>query len=192
MPRDQSRIPADFQATTLADLVKFTEKPFNRAAFDKWAAHSVERSRLLRNAFLGSIRWPKSVGRAPGSLASSFSLTLQNHFKIRQTGAGGEDLSEEGDMNMPPPSAWEAPDDEKHYRVNYFGYYATLNLYVLYNALNVKIVGSWDNPTKFARFLLPDPLGFWFGSYDGLPILLDEITVDQHFLTAGAPWVVKK
>ena len=25
----------------------------------------------------------------------------------------------------------------------------------------------------------------------GLPILLDEMTVDQHFITAGAPWVVK-
>jgi len=187
----QSRIPADFQARTLADVEKFTEKPFNRAAFDKWVAHSTERSRLLRNAFLGFIRWPKSVGRAPGSLASGFSLTLKNHFKTWKQGLGGEDLSEEGDMNMPPPGVWDAADDDKHYRVNYFGYYATVNLNVLYNELNVKIVGSWDNPSKFARFLLPSPLGFHFGSPDGLPILMDEITVDQHFLTAGAPWVVK-
>lgn len=96
-----------------------------------------------------------------------------------------------GDANMPPPSAWDAPDDETHYRVNYFGYYATTNAIIQYNEVNVKTVGSWDNPTKFARFLLPSPLGFWFGSPDGLPILMPEMTVDQHFLTAGAPWVVK-
>jgi hypothetical protein len=187
---DHSRLPADFQTSTLADVKKFGEKPFNQVAFDKWAAHSTERSRLLRNAFLGFIRWPKSVGRASGSLASGFALTLTNHFKVGITGAGGQDMSQEGDANMPPPSVWDAPDDGGHYRVNYFGYYATSG-YVQYNALHVKIVGSWDNPTKFARFLLPNPLGRWFGSFDGLPILLEEITVDEHFLTAGAPWVVK-
>jgi hypothetical protein len=50
----------------------------------------------LRNAFLGSIRWPKSVGRVSGSLAGGLSFTLKNHFKVRKTGAGGEDMSEEG------------------------------------------------------------------------------------------------
>ncbi len=108
-------------------------------------------------------------------------------------------MSTKGDIPLPPPVVWDVPDDDTHYRVNYFGYYATTGAYIQSNALHVKIVGSWDNPSKFARFLLPNPLGFHFGSdvgtADGLPLLLDEIftemTVDQHFLTAGAPWVVK-
>jgi hypothetical protein len=190
MPRDQSRIAADLQASTLADIAKFLEKPFNQAAFDKWLARSMERSKLLQEAFFGTIRWPKSVGRAPGSLASGFVLTLRNHFKIPKTGAGGQDMSEEGYATMPPPTVWEAPDDDAHYRVNYFGYYAKYG-YVDRNELHIQIVGSWDNPTKFARYLLPDPFGWGFGSFDGLPIILPETTVDQHFLTAKAPWVVK-
>jgi hypothetical protein len=105
-----SRIPVDFQADTLADLVKFGQKPFNSATFGKWAAHSTERAKLLRNAFLGFIRWPKSVGRPTGSLASGFAFTLKNHFVIPIVGAGGEDMSKEGDVDMPPPTAWEAPD----------------------------------------------------------------------------------
>jgi hypothetical protein len=31
-----------------------------------------------------------------------------------------------------------------------------------------------------------------FLSARGLPILMGEMSVDQHFLTAGAPWVVKR
>ena len=187
-----SRIPVDFQADTMADLVKFSEKRFNQAAFDKWAAHSTERSRLLRNAFLGSIRWPKSLGRPSGSLASGFSFDLTNHLENEPTDpGGGAGKPDATDVELPPPSAWDAPDDDKHYRVNYFGYYIPINRYNRYNTLMLKIVGSWDNPTKFARFLLPNPLGRWFWSVDGLPIFLDEMTVAQHFLTAGAPWVVK-
>ena len=114
-------------------------------------------------------------------------------------GAGGEDLSTKGEVPLPSPIVWDAPDDDTHYRVNYFGYYATTGLYIKSNEIHAKIVGSWDNPSKFARFLLPSPLGFVLGSdvgtADGLPIMIDDIltqmTVDQHFLTAGAPWVVK-
>src|SRR5262249_55823700 len=190
MSQDHSRIAADLFATTLADVAKFLDKPFNQASFDKWLDRSTERSRLLREAFLGTIRWPKSVGRAPGALSSGFSLTLKNHFIDPVSSRGAGDVSNEGYADMPPPSVWEARDDDTHYRVNYFGYYAKYG-HVDRNELTIKIVGQWDNPTKFARFLLPNPLGFRFGSFDGLPIVLDEVTVDQHFLTAKAPWVVK-
>jgi hypothetical protein len=45
-------------------------------------------------------------------------------------------------MMMPPPIVWDAPDDDTHYRVNYFGYCATTGVYIQSNELHVKIVGS--------------------------------------------------
>jgi hypothetical protein len=186
-----SRIDAEFRSRELADLIKVLGKPFNQSTIDKWLGKSSERLGILQDTFWGRIRWPKSLGRSPGNLSDGFTLTLKNHFSLYYAGPGGEIIEKSGWINMAPPNMWDAPDDETHYRVNYFGHYARYNLTVNANELNVEIVGSWDNPTKLRRYLLPSPLGFVFGSFDGHPIVLDEITVEQHYLTPKSPWAVK-
>lgn len=75
-------------------------------------------------------------------------MTLKNHFTVYAVGAGDEIIKKGGWMNMSSPNVWDAADDETHYRVNYFGYYARYNLTVDLNELTFEIVGSWDNPTN--------------------------------------------
>jgi hypothetical protein len=181
-----------FKARELTDLAKRLTKPFTQLTLDKWLSESPERARFFQDSFWGSIRWPKTLGRTPGKLSDGFSLTLQNEFSEYTVGAGGEIIQNSGWIKMPTPNLWDAPDDETHHRVNYFGYYARYSLTTVANQLDVKIAGTWDNPTKFVRYLLPNPLGWLFGSFDGHPIVLDEITVEQHLLTPKTPWKIPK
>jgi len=162
-------------------------------AFDKWLTESPERGGVLHDTFWGSIRWPRSLGRSSAkTLSEGFSMTLRNHFTTHVSGAGGVDIVKDGWMEMPAPNMWDVADDSEHYRINYSGSYARYNLYVDRNELKVTIAGSWTNPSKFGpRFLLPNPLGYWFGSFDGHPIVLDEITVESHLLRPVPVWSVR-
>jgi hypothetical protein len=180
-------------ARELADLKgRLTKQPFTHATLDKWLKEAPDRAKFFQNTFWGSIRWPKTLGRMPGRLSNGFSLKLQNEFDIKSVGAGGEIIDKTGWIDMPSPSMWDADDDETHYRVDYFGSCAKKTLTTVTNRLEIKIVGTWDNPGKFARFLLPNPLGYSFGNFDGRPIVLAEATVEQHLLTPKQPWKLPK
>lgn len=178
----------------IKDLTKLLERPGPTQGFlDKWLIESPERSGVFHDTFWGSIRWPKSLGRSsPATLAEGFSMTLRNHFTIHIVGAGGSDIAKEGWMDMPAPYAWDVADDSEHYRVNYSGYYSRYNAFVDRNELRLTIAGSWTNPSKVGpRFLLTNPLGYVFGSFDGHPIVLDEITVESHLLQPVPVWSVR-
>ena len=178
----------------LQNIRKVLDSPGpTQVALDKWLTESPERDGVFHDTFWGSIRWPKSLGRSSAkALADGFSMTLRNHFTIHEVGAGGADIVKDGWMEMAAPNMWDVADDSEHYRVNYSGYYARYNLYVDLNELKVTIAGSWTNPSKFgARFLLPNPLGYVFGSFDGHPIVLDEITVESHLIQPVPVWSVR-
>jgi hypothetical protein len=59
---------------------------------------------------------------------------------------------------------------------------------VLANLLRIQIVGKWTHHITIAGpgYLLPDPLGFTFGSFDGKAIVLDEVTLTYHPLNPDA------
>ena len=179
-------------ARELKDLYKALAHSFTQSSVDAWLKVSATRPRVFKDTFFGCIRWPKSIGNSvAGSLASGFSLALRNHFVLYQVGPGGEIIEKDGWMDMPTPLMWDGEDDADHYRVNFGGTYAQSSLYVTGNELTVSIVGSWTN--RFPeRFLLPNPLGYIFGSYDGHVIVLDPITVDQHLLGPVPLWSVKR
>jgi hypothetical protein len=125
-------------------------------------------------------------------LADGFAFSLQDHFASYGFGSDGRPVTTgEGLHDLPPPSAWETDDDADHYRVVYFGYYNEYNAHVDRNELKVTIAGTWTNPTTLPRYLLPNPLGYTFGSFDGSPIVLDDITIDEHVLEPVPRWVVK-
>jgi hypothetical protein len=176
----------------LAELVR--KHPLNQSHLDEWIRASADRHYVFQDMFFGSIRWSKSVGRSStGTLASGFSLKLRNHFNVYYVGAGGEVIDKDGYMNMPDPDAWDVTDDADHYKVVYGGWYARYNLYVDRNELTVAINGAWTTPSPRLthRFLLPKPPGFIFGSFDGRPIALDEITIEQHLFQSEPVWSVK-
>ena len=54
------------------------------------------------------------------------------------------------------------------------------------------INGAWTTPSPRLthRFLLPKPPGFIFGSFDGRPIALDEITIEQHLFRSEPIWAI--
>jgi hypothetical protein len=159
---------------------------------DEWIAASPDRYKVFRDAFWGNIRWPKSIGRSEGaSLADGFSFTFEDHFIDGKATPGGSGEKEEGVHALPTPRLWDADDDADHYRVVYFGYYTEYNAHVDSNHLKVTIAGAWTNPARVPRFLLPNPLGYSFGSFDGSPIVLDDMTVDQHVLIPVPRWSVK-
>jgi len=173
------------------ELSKVLSRTFTKASIDAWLGASADRGKLFRNMFFGTIRWPKSIGRSTGaSLASGFSLKLQYHFATYSFGAGGSVIENDGNVDLPDPTSFDAPDDADHYKVLYNGFYVPYNLIVDRNEMRVTIVGSWTNQLHLRRFLLPNPLGFVFGSFDGHPIVLDEMTVDQHLIAPGTIWSV--
>lgn len=181
-------------ARELKDLTKLLERPGpTQGVLDKWVVASPERAGIFHDTFWGSIRWPKSLGRSSGAnLWQGFSIALRNHFTIRSVIAGGGEVDREGYMQMAAPYLWDAADDSEHYRVNYSGTYARLNLNTDRNEVAVTIAGSWTNPSRFgAHFLLPSPLGRAFGSFDGQPIVLDETTVELHVLQPVPVWSVE-
>ena len=167
--------------------------PLNQAHLDEWIRAAGDRHHVLQDMFFGTIRWPKSIGRSStGTLASGFSLKLRNHFNVYYVGAGGEVIDKDGYMDMPDPNSWDVIDDADHYKVVYGGWYARYNLYVDRNELRVEIHGAWTtSPRLTHRFLLPNPPGFIFGSFDGRPIALDEITVEQHLFRSEPVWSIK-
>ena len=170
-------------ARELPDLRGVLAHPFTQQTIDDWITGATGRDFLLKDSFFGCIRWLKSLGRSTAAtLADGFSLTLRNHFTLYYAGAGGEVITKDGWMDMPAPVTWDTTDDEEHYRVNYWGHYAQLNPYVDRNELRAAIVGSWTNPSDAAgRYLLPHPVGFDFGAFDGSVIVLDEITVVEDW-----------
>jgi hypothetical protein len=180
-------------ASEFEDIAGVLKHGPRQATIDDWMKASAARQKAFQDTFWGSIRWPKSLGRPAGaSLVGGFSLKLRNHFVIYEAGAGGEIISKDGWMDMPPPYVWEVDDDAEHYHLYYSGRYARYNLYVDKNELEVQIVDPWTNPTGFARYLQPKPLGYYFGSFDGSAIVLDEITVEQHLLGPRPRWSYAK
>ena len=112
-------------------IAKLLEHPLTQPRMDDWVRAAGDRHRVAENMFFGRIRWPKSIGCfSGGSLAGGFTFKLQNHFTIHYVGAGGEDVVNDGHMDMPPPTAFDLPDDDQHYNVAYGGYYAIYNLYI--------------------------------------------------------------
>jgi hypothetical protein len=171
------------RAQEMAEVAKVLAGPFAQDTMDKFVSASPERSSIFTDAFWGRIRWPKSVGRSLGpTLADGFTITLRNHFTLYYAGAGGEVITKEGYMEMPTPVVTDLGDDSDHYKVVFSGYYARLGLVVDRNELRVTINGSWTNPEALTgRYLLVDPYGFNFGTHDDSPIVLDEMTVVQHW-----------
>lgn len=169
--------------------------PLTQSHLNEWIRLSPDRHYVLQDMFFGSIRWPRSIGRSStGTLASGFGFKLRNHFNVYYVGAGGEVIDKDGYMNMPDPFASDVTDDADHYKIVYSGWYARYNLYVDRNELSVEINGPWTTPSPRLthRFLLLKPPGFIFGSFDGRPIVLDEITIEQHLFRASEPsWAIK-
>lgn len=182
----------DVRQRELASLAGTFAHPFTQASIDRWAAVSAERNNVLKDCFWGTIRWPRSLGRpASANLADGFSLRLQFQYADYVAGQSGDEPKDQGWRDLPTPTMWEAEDDQDHYRLIYAGFYIPYNLHVDKNKLDVTIVGKWVNPYVLPRYLLPNPLGHVFSSLDGHPIVLDEITVEQHLLGNAARWAVK-
>jgi hypothetical protein len=183
------------RAREFKDLAEMLHKhPLDQPRLDAWVGVSTDRHYVLQDMFFGSIRWPKSIGRSStGTLASGFSLKLRNHFNVYYVGAGGEVIDKDGYMDMPDPTTADVTDDAEHYKVVYSGWYAPYSLYIDRNELHVAINGAWTTPSPRVshRFLLPKPTGFIFGSFDGHPIVLDEITVEEHLLRSESAWSIK-
>src|SRR5215470_8786951 len=136
---------------------------FTQASLDRWMAAAADRLKLFEEMFWGTIRWPRTLGRSAGAaLADGFTLSLQYQSLSAVAVGGGAVEVETAWHDLPAPTKWDADDDADHYRVNYAGSYR-----------------------------LPDPLGFGFGSLDGRPIVLPEITVVYHILQPISPWMVK-
>jgi hypothetical protein len=97
--------------------------------------------------------------------------------RTRTTQTVGSDVSLDGIASHIPRAARRSP----------------YSLYIDRNELHVAINGAWTTPSPHARprFLLPKPTGFIFGSFDGHPIILDEITVEQHLLRSESAWSIK-
>jgi hypothetical protein len=180
---EPSPITPDVRAREMADLVGVLASPFTQDSLDSWVAVSPHRPLVLRDTFFGRIRWPKSLGRPiAAQLSDGFLFRLRNYFVLYYVGIGGEVIEKRGFMDMPAPVANDVPDDTEHYKVVFSGYYAKLSTYVERNELMVTIVGAWSNPENLAgRYLTVDPLGYDFGAFDGSPIVLDEMTVIQHW-----------
>ncbi|HVO88007.1 MAG TPA: hypothetical protein VMV45_05665 [Casimicrobiaceae bacterium] len=176
----------------LAALKDVLGHPFTHASIRQWTQVSLERRLAFKDFFWGCIRWPRSIGRSKGaSLADGFALSVAYRTDEYADGGGGSLATKEGWHDLPAPLLWDAQDDAEHYRVNFAGTYAEYNLYINANRLEVKIAGAWTHPYPLPRFLLPQPLGYWFGSFDGSPIVLDDITVEQHLIEGLHPWAVK-
>lgn len=177
----------------LAAVASVLAHPFTQADMDQWISAGRDRYNVFRDTFWGNIRWSKSIGRSAGaSLADGFAFALEDHFASYGFGSDGIPVTTgEGLHQLPAPSAWDADDDADHYRVVYFGYYTQYNGFVDRNELKVTIAGTWTNPTHLPRYLLPSPLGFVFGSFDGSPIVLDDMTVEQHTLEPVPRWVMQ-
>jgi hypothetical protein len=162
---------------------------FSQARLDVWLSVSAGRFRALEQTYFGMIRWPKSLGRTvAGTLASGFAISGQYHL-INPVTDGAIDLNGHW-ADLPPATSWDAADDDQHYRVNYFGNYMKFSAKVLANLLKIQIVGQWTHHITVAGpgYLLPDPLGFTFGSFDGKAIVLDEVTLRFNPIDAGASW----
>jgi hypothetical protein len=183
----------DVRRRELESLAGTFTHPFTQVNIDRWVAAVAGRDRLLHDCFWGTIRWPRSLGRTTSAnLANGFSLRLQFQYADYNAGKSGDEPDEQDWRDLPTPAMWEAEDDSEHYRLIYAGSYIPLNVHVDKNRIDVTIVGKWTNPTLLPRYLLPNPLGFQFSSVDGSPIVLEEITVEQHLLLAGVPrWAVK-
>jgi len=176
----------------LASLVGTLAHPFTQASMDRWVDASAVRNDLFQDCFWGTIRWPRSLGRpTSANLTDGFLLRLQFQYAAYEAGQTDDEPSDQGWRDLPTPTMWEAEDDDEHYRLIYSGFYIPLRLQVDKNKLDVTVVGKWTNPTLLPRYLLPNPLGHVFSSVDGRPIVLDEITVEQHLLGTMARWAVK-
>ena len=196
MPKDNPKQPFPLGnkviAAQITSLHKVLASPFTPGSIESWIKASAARQGIFHDTFFGCIRWPKSIGRSTGkSLADGFSLTLRNHFSIYEAGPDGEIIEKDGWINMPAPSMSDAADDDQHYRVNFSGNYAQYNLYTNQNELSVSIIGPWTN-TFAGCFLLPNPLGYIFGSFDGRVIVLDPITVEQHLKQVVPVWSIRR
>lgn len=167
---------------------------FTQASLDRWMAAAADRLKLFEEMFWGTIRWPRTLGRSAGAaLADGFTLSLQYQSLSAVAVGGGAVEVETAWHDLPAPTKWDADDDADHYRVNYAGFYRRTTLNVTGNKLSVAIAGRWINPLGLIGhgYRLPDPLGFGFGSLDGRPIVLPEITVVYHILQPISPWMVK-
>jgi hypothetical protein len=158
---------------------------FTQASLDLWLSVSAGRFRALEDTFFGIIRWPKSLGRSvSGTLASGFSISGQYHL-IDPVTDGTIDLNDRW-ADLPPgrqsrvallPTPLGARRHGEQHRAK-----------VLANLLRIQIVGKWTHHITIAGpgYLLPDPLGFTFGSFDGKAIVLDEVTLTYHPLNPDA------
>jgi hypothetical protein len=178
----------------LESLQKTVMRPINRTVLDGWLNGSSERLNFLRDSVWGSIRWSRSIGRSTGAtLAAGFSLRLQS-YNVAYVGTSDGPVQQTTWVDLPSPSLWDAAsDDDATYVVNYFGYYAQNNGLVFGNVLSFFLVGGWTHPLESSPigYLLPHPLGYSFGSYDGQPIVLDEATVVKHSFLALEAWSVR-
>jgi hypothetical protein len=171
-----------------ADLAR----PFTADSIKSWLQVSKARERFFKDFYWCSLRWPRSIGRSAGaSLVDGFSISAQFRAYDYSSAGGGSYPREESWRDLPAPLRWEADDDAEHYRVNLAGTYVEFGAHVDANRIGVQISGTWTNPTHIARFLLPNPLGHYFGSFDGAPIVLDTIDIEQHLIKPVHPWSVR-
>lgn len=167
------------RARDLAHLSELLNENYSETRVRAWVNASAARRDSFEGLTLGTIRWPKSIGR-PGSstLAEGFVVQHFFHYDIWYIGLNGEIIEKEGWLAGLPPSVWDATDDGDHYRVNY-----------LFNAGNRNKVEvkfskvAWPRPGNSAlrgyRWMHPN--GFEFESDRGLTFL-PQINIDLRLL----------
>ena len=177
-----------FPASDLHSLGSLLSHRLTHSAFQTWVSAETGRLQALQDMFFGAIRWSKSYGRSMGAtLAMGFSIVGQFHT-IDPVDEGGHINMNHRWRPLDPVTLWDAPDDDTHHHVNYFGYYRRFSAHVLANKIDVAVAGRWTRPVQVVGpgYLLPNPLGFVFGRFDGTPIFLDEIVLDFHPLLRSA------
>jgi len=183
----RSPTPATVAAGDLQSLETLLSHRLTDAALQDWLSAARSGFQALQDMFFGAISWPKSYGRSgSGTLASGFSIIGQFHAIDPVDEGGGINPSDTW-RPLDPVTLWDAPDDDTHHHVNYYGFYRRFNAYVLANKIDVKLTGRWTHPLQLVGpgYLLPNPLGFVFGRFDGRPIFLDEIVLDFHPILAS-------
>lgn len=154
------------------DLAHFSERlneKYSETSLRAWVNASAARRDSFEGLTLGTIRWPKSIGRPDsGTLTEGFVVDRLFYYDIWYIGLNGEIIEKDGWIRGTPPTVWDGTDDADHYRVNY-----------LFNAgsrnrveVSFSKVG-WQRPGKnvLQGYRWMHPRGFEFESDRGLTFL---------------------
>jgi len=176
----RDRVSPEVWAREVESFTELLKRRPSKKRLLGWVQETGVRRDLFGQTVIGTIRWPKELGR-PGTptLAEGFVGIHQWWFHEAHFGIDGAWIETDQWAHGDPPSMWDAPEAEGNYRVHYmFPERANPNwIEIKFSNAHWIETGSRHLPWSWSL----NPRGFIFTGTGGLTVL-PPITVERRLL----------